>query len=303
MPHSSTHEARTGFVYALSAFVCWGLFPLYWKPLADVPALQILCHRIVWSALFVALILAVRGQWAWLPDALRDRRKLGLFAASSLLLSCNWLLYIWAVNNGRVVEASLGYFINPLFNVLLGRLVLGERLTRPQGAAVLLAAAGVAWLTLGVGSLPWVALTLAATFGGYGLLRKQAPLASLEGLALETFLIAPLALAGLLAFEWGGNGAFGHGPGWQSLLLAGGGVVTAVPLLLFAAGARRLKLATVGLIQYVGPTLQLLIGVWLFHEPFGGDRVLGFALIWAALLVYSGASVLTLWRERRLQAA
>lgn len=300
---TSRQETSRGVLYAVGAFFIWGLFPLYWKPLHDVPALQILCHRIVWSAVFVALILLLQRNWGWLADSVRDTRRLGIFALSSFLLSLNWLIYIWAVNDGRVVEASLGYFINPLVNVLLGRFFLGERLTRPQASAVGLATLGVAWITLGVGSLPWVALGLAGSFGVYGLLRKQASLPSLEGLALETFLMLPLAAAALLWFEANGNGGFGHLGLATDLLLVGGGIVTAIPLLLFASGARRLKLATVGLIQYLGPTIQLLLGVLLYQEPFGPERAVGFALIWSGLALYSGAGLLSYWKQRRLQQA
>ncbi|MEO9385474.1 EamA family transporter RarD [Chromobacterium phragmitis] len=301
MSSSSSAGDSRGVLYTVGAFICWGLFPLYWKPLHSVPALQILCHRIVWSALFVALVLTALRQWDGVTAALRRPRQLGVFALSSSVLSLNWLIYIWAVNAGHVVESSLGYFINPLVNVLLGRLVLSERLSRPQKLAVGLAGAGVAWLTFSAGSLPWIALSLAATFGLYGLLRKMAPLASLPGLALETFLMSPLALAALLWFEWRGEGAFGHADALSSTLLIGAGVVTAVPLLMFAAGARRLKLATVGLIQYIGPSIQLALGVLLFGEPFGVDRALGFALIWSALLLYSAVGVRDLWRGRRRQ--
>lgn len=289
-------------LYAIGAFFIWGLFPLYWKPLHQVPALQILCHRIVWSALFVAMILLYQRNWAWLGQALRDPRRVAVFAVSSLMLSLNWLIYIWAVNEGRVVEASLGYFINPLVNVLLGRLFLGERLTTPQATAVGLATLGVSWLTLAAGSVPWISLGLAATFGIYGLLRKKAPLPSLEGLALETFLMAPLAALALLWFGSRGQGAFMQQGTGTDLLLMGAGVVTAIPLLLFASGARRLKLATVGLIQYLGPTIQLMLGVLLYQEPFGSDRAIGFALIWLGLALYSGAGLRSYWQEKQQQA-
>ncbi|MDF0604351.1 EamA family transporter RarD [Neisseriaceae bacterium TC5R-5] len=293
----SPADSRRGVWLTATAFVCWGLFPLYWKPLQAIPAWQILSHRIIWSAVFLAGILCVRMQWAWLGKVMQQPRKYAVFAWSSSLLTLNWLLYIWAVNSGHIVEASLGYFITPLFNVLLGRWFLAERLSRGQLAAVGLAAAGVLWLTLSTRAFPWIALSLAATFAWYGLLRKRAPLASLEGLALETFLMAPLALAALLWFEWQGQAAFGHGSGWQTMLLMGAGVVTAVPLLLFAAGARRLRMATVGLLQYIGPSIQLLLGVWLFQESFGSARAIGFALIWLALLLYSAEG----WRQSRLR--
>ncbi|PXX46255.1 EamA family transporter RarD [Aquitalea magnusonii] len=298
----SRQDATRGVLFTFVAFVIWGLFPLYWKPLHHIPALQILCHRIVWSALFVAGILTVRHNWAWLGEAVRQPQKLAIFGLSSLMLSLNWLIYIWAVNAGHVVEASLGYFINPLFNVLLGRLFLAEKLTPIQRSAVLLAAAGVAWITWTSGTVPLIALSLAATFGLYGLLRKKAPLASLEGLALETFLMAPLALAALLWFQWQGQGAFLHEAVGSDVLLVGAGVVTAVPLLLFAAGARRLKLATVGLIQYIGPTIQLALGVWLFGEPFDSAKLLGFCLIWLALLLYSAAGLLSMRQQKRSAA-
>ena len=299
---NSQQETSRGVLYAIGAFFIWGIFPLYWKPLHDVPALQILCHRIVWSALFVAMILLWQRNWAWLGNALREPRRVAIFALSSLLLSGNWLIYIWAVNAGHVVEASLGYFINPLVNVLLGRLFLAERLNRAQAAAVLLAAVGVAWITFHAGALPWIALSLAATFGLYGLLRKKAPLPSLEGLALETFLLTPVAAAALLWFQWQGSAAFGQlGLGIDTLLV-GAGVVTAIPLLLFASGARRLKLATLGLIQYLGPTIQLGLGVWLFGEPFDQARAMGFALIWLALALYSGHGLLGYLKARRAAA-
>ncbi len=295
----SNQETRRGVLYAVSAFFIWGLFPLYWKPLAHVPALQILCHRAAGSAVFVPGILLIQRNWAWLGDSLRQPARLRVFALSSLLLSTNWLIYIWAVNENRVVEASLGYFINPLVNVLLGRVFLGERLTPAQASAVGLATLGVAWLTLSLGSVPWVALALAGSFGVYGLLRKRAPLPSLEGLALETYLIAPFALLALLILHWQGAGAFGQGSGLSDGLLMGAGVVTAIPLLLFASGARRLTLATLGLIQYIGPTMQLLLGVWLYHEPFGAVRAIGFGLIWAALALYSGHGLLAYWKASR----
>jgi chloramphenicol-sensitive protein RarD len=275
------------------------LFPLYWKPLEAIAPLQILCHRIIWSALFMALVLTCKSHWGWLGAFWRQPRKLAIFALSSCTLSLNWLLYIWAVNSGHVVESSLGYFINPLVNVLLGRLVLGERLGRAQQAAVGLAALGVAWMTLQLGSLPWISLGLALSFGLYGLLRKRAPLPAIEGLALETFLLGPVALLLLLWFEWHGVGRFGHMGRVDNLLLIGAGVVTSVPLLLFANGARRLKLATMGLIQYISPTLQLLLGVLLYHEAFDSTRAIGFAFIWGGLLVYTLASMHALLRPRQ----
>jgi len=276
-----------GLVYACLAFTLWGLFPLYFHQVAAVPALEIVLHRSVWSLLFVLVLLTAMRRWAWLGPTLRSPKRLGLFAISALLLSGNWLIYVWAVNNHHVVDASLGYFINPLVNVLLGYAVLHERLRRAQWAAVGLAALGVLWLTWQAGQLPWIALVLASSFGLYGLMRKTASLGALEGLALETMLLAPIALP-LLAW-WTVQGTSALSGGDASLIgwLVFAGPLTAVPLLLFAAGARRITLATLGLTQYIGPTLQFALGVWLYHEPFDSARFLGFALIWAALGVYS----------------
>ncbi|MGE5622682.1 MAG: EamA family transporter RarD [Bacillota bacterium] len=284
-----------GMLYAAAAYAAWGLFPVYFKALQAVAPMEILMHRMLWSLLFLAAIIAWRRQWAWLGEVMRRPKVLAGFVASALLLSSNWFIYIWAVNDGRVVDASLGYFINPLFNVLLGFLLLRERLRPVQWTAVALAAAGVAWLTWQGGQLPWVALTLAVTFGLYGLLRKTAALGALEGLALETLLLFPLALAYLIVLTVQGRNGFAHAPLPLQLLLAAAGPITAIPLLLFAAGARRIPLSVLGLLQYIGPTLQLLLGVWLYHEPFGGARLFGFALIWGALAVYSLESVWRAW--------
>jgi chloramphenicol-sensitive protein RarD len=291
-------ESTRGALYAVGAYCCWGLFPLYWKPLEQISPLEILCHRILWSAVFLLIVLGCKRHWSWLAPFARQPRKLVLFTASSLCLSLNWLLYIWAVNSGHIVESSLGYFINPLVNVLLGRLVLRERLGSLQKGAVVLAAIGVLWMTIQLGAFPWISLGLALTFGLYGLMRKQAPLPSLEGLALETFLLAPLAFAVLFLFAVHGETRFGHGSTIETMMLVGAGVVTAVPLLLFANGARRLKLATLGLIQYISPTLQLLLGVLIYHEAFDSARAVGFAFIWSGLAVYTLSSVRVLLKGR-----
>ncbi len=287
-----------GILYAASAYVLWGLFPLYFSHLSAVPATEVLVHRVVWSLVFVIAVLAWRRQWAWLAPTLRQPKVLGAFAASALLLSCNWLTYIWSVNHGHVVDASLGYFITPLVNVLLGYTVLHERPRRLQWAALALAMLGVLWLTVAAGQLPWIALVLAASFGGYGLLRKIAPLGALEGLSLETMLLALPALVAL-ALWWGrGPASFPSPDLATNLWLIGVGPLTAVPLLLFAAGARRISMTTLGLLQYIGPSIQFALGVWLFNEPFGGQRLIGFGLIWAALLVYSADG----WRTSRRTA-
>ena len=291
---------NTGILYAALAYAAWGLFPLYFRQLSGIDAFEIVLHRTVGSLVFVLLLLGVLHRWAWLPDTLRQRRAMAVFALSALLLSGNWLVYVWAVNNGHVVDSSLGYFITPLVNVLLGYMVLHERPRRMQWMAVGIAALGVLWLTARSGEVPWIALVLAGSFGVYGLLRKTAPLGSLEGLALETMLLAPIAVPLLAVWTWQGRTALVSADattlGW--LLLAG--PLTAVPLLLFAAGARRITLATLGLLQYIGPTLQFALGVWLFREPFEASRLIGFVLIWIALAIYSAES---LWVSRRAIAA
>ena len=278
---------NTGIVYAALAYLSWGLFPLYFRQVAAVPALEVVLHRTLWSLVFVLALLAVRRQWAWMREVLRQPRVLGAFALSALLLAANWLTYVWAVNNGHVVDASLGYFILPLVNVALGYVFLHERPRPGQWLAVTVAAAGVLWLTVLTGRLPWIALVLALSFGFYGLLRKVAVLGALEGLTLETVLLAPVTMAVLGVWAWQGQGALVQGDvatlGW--LVLAG--PVTAIPLLWFAAGARRIPLATMGILQYIAPSLQLALGVWLFHEAFDVSRLAGFVLIWAALLVYT----------------
>jgi chloramphenicol-sensitive protein RarD len=289
-----------GAAAAALAYCLWGIFPLYIKQVASVSPLEIVAQRSVWCLVFMLVLLAVLKRFAWLRDALRQPRTLAVFAASALLLSANWLIYVWAVNNGRVLDASLGYFINPLFNVLLGYLVLKERPRAGQWAAVALAALGVLWLTLGAGQLPWVALVLAASFGLYGLLRKTAPLGAIEGLTLETLVLAPLMAALMAWFIFSGTGRFTHGGAVLDAWLLLAGPFTAVPLLLFAYGARRVTLATLGLLQYLGPSIQFLLGVYVYHEPFEPARFVGFGLIWAALVVYSGEG---LWRLRRTPPA
>ena len=281
----------SGVLQASLAYGMWGLLPLYFHLVAAVSPLEIVLQRTLWSLAFVLVLLAVLQRWSWLRDIARRPRTLGTFALSALLLASNWLVYVWAVNHGRVLESSLGYFITPLLNVLLGYFVLHERPRRMQWVALAVAAAGVLWLAVFGGSLPWIGLVLAATFGTYGLMRKIAPLGAIEGFALETMLLAPLA-AGLLAWRAShGDSAFGGEPALLGLL-ALSGPLTALPLLLFAAGARRIPLTTLGVLQYIGPTIQFALGVWLFHEPFGGPRLAGFLLIWLALVVYTGESLL-----------
>lgn len=277
-----------GLLYGAGAYALWGLLPLYWRALRHVPAGEILAHRVVWAvALTLALVALRRGGWTWLREAVRTPRTLATFLLSALLLSFNWLLYIWAVNAEHVVETSLGYFINPLVSVLLGTLFLGERLRAGQILAVLCAFGGVLYLTVQLGTPPWIALGLAFSFGLYGLLRKTATLGSLEGLTFETLLMLPAALLYLGWLEAAGQAAFPHAGLATSLLLIAAGAVTAAPLLLFAAGARRVTLTTIGILQYIAPSIQLTIGVALFGEQLTATRLVGFCLVWAALLIYT----------------
>lgn len=289
-----------GIAYAALAYLCWGLFPLYFKQLSAVPALEVVAHRTLWSLAFVALLLTLLRRWTWAGPVLRQPRVLGLFLLSAGLLLANSLTYVWAVQHGHVLEASLGYFINPLVNVALGFVLLQERPRPVQWLAVGLAGFGVLWLTWQTGSLPWVALVLALSFGFYGLVRKIAPLGAMEGLALETLLIAPLAAAALGLWTVQGHGAFAQGDTHQLAWLLMAGPLTAVPLLLFAAGARRIPLTTLGLVQYISPSMQFFLGVWLFKEPLAPARLVAFACIWAALAIYSAEG---LWMGRRAMVA
>jgi chloramphenicol-sensitive protein RarD len=261
------------------------LFPLFWQLLADVPALQLLAHRAVWCAVAVWLLLLVRGDMSWLRGL--TPRLLGLLAAGGVLISVNWGVYVWAVVSGHVIDTSLGYFITPLVSVVIAVGILGERLQRLQQVAVVLAAAGVLYLAWQLRAPPWIALALALSFGTYGLVRKLAPFDSLHGLAIESGVMLPPALLYLLWCEHGGQGAFLHGHWRDDLLLIAGGPVTAVPLVLFAYGAQRVSMLALGIMQYVAPSVALLLGIWVFHEPFGGARQVAFGSIWAALALFS----------------
>jgi chloramphenicol-sensitive protein RarD len=291
-----------GVWYAVVCYGLWGFFPFYWKVLHLVPAGQILAHRILWSFLFVVLVVAARKEWTRLRDSL-NRRTVLIYTAASVLLSVNWLTYIWSVNSGFIIESSLGYFINPLVNVLLGVLFMGERLRPMQWAPVGLAAAGVIYLTASYGSLPWISLVLAFSFGLYGLVKKAAPLGALHGITLETGLLCLPALGYLLLVEGQGAGAFGHVGALETFMLAFSGVVTAIPLLLFAGSARRIPLSMMGIIQYISPTLQFLIGIWAFNEAFSGAKLVGFVIIWLALLLYSVEGLMERRRVMHAQAA
>ena len=285
--HHERKQAATGALAATGAFLLWGVLPIYWKFLPMVAPVEVIAHRIVWSLVFLLVVLRMRGRLGQFRAALVDPRQLALYGVSGGLLAVNWLTYIYAVQTNRIVDASLGYFLVPLCNVALGFVVLRERLRPLQWAAVALAAVGVAVQLARVGRLPWIALVLAGSFAIYGLLRKRGPLGPLTGLGVETALLAPLALGFLLWRGWSGAGAFGSVGGFEHGLLLACGVVTAVPLLWFAVAARSLSMVSLGLFQYLAPSVQLLIGVALYAEPFGGARAGSFALIWAGLAVYS----------------
>ena len=295
-------NARRGFVAAVTAFAIWGAFPLYLRLLRGVPPLEIMAHRVVWCCAFVLGWLALRGELGLLAAPLRTPSVRRRLLASALLVSVNWLTFVWAVSAGRTLEASLGYFINPLVNVLLGVVLLSERLTRRQWCAVAIAALGVAWLTLQAGKPPWIALVLALTFATYGLIRKLVAVEAVLGLAAETVLLAPLAI-GYLTFVALAQRAAPGGGVLTGGLLVFSGVVTAVPLALFSVGARRIPYSTLGLIQYLGPSLQFAIGVFVFEEPMAPARLVGFCLIWLALGLYVSDVFFSARRTRSAEQA
>lgn len=279
-------ESRAGLFYGLSAFLIWGLVPLYFSLLRRVSALEIIAHRVLWSVVLLSLLLRLsRGFDAFRALARAPRRVAGL-ALSAALVTGNWLTFVWAVNAGRVLETSLGYFITPQVNILLGFVFLGERLRPAQWLAVALAVAGVANQVALLGQLPWISLVLAATFGSYGLLRKRIAIDPLTGLFVETLLAAPAAIAYLVFLSATGQLVFGHAGRGLDLLLVLLGVVTAVPLMCFAAGAQRLRLVTIGFLQYLAPTMTFLLAVFVYGEPLGWARGLTFVFIWAGIIIY-----------------
>jgi chloramphenicol-sensitive protein RarD len=285
-----------GLLAATAAFVIWGAFPLYLKPIHDLSALQIIAHRIVWACVLVVIWLGMRGELGSLRRLFSNPTILSRLVLSAILVTVNWTGYVWAVGHGRVLEGSLGYFINPLANVLLGVMFLRERLNIAQWTAVGIAAAAVLYIGVAAGATPWIALTVAASFSLYGLVRKVIHVEALEGLAVETLVLMPFALGYLIWCEVNGTAVFGHSSAAVNALLVGCGAITAVPLFLFALGTRLIPYSTVGLILYITPSLQLLCGIYLYHEPFAGARALGFAVIWLALLIYAGDGV---WRAHR----
>ncbi|SNS12245.1 chloramphenicol-sensitive protein RarD [Sphingomonas laterariae] len=289
-PASPADDARRGVILAFAAYLMWGLLPLYLKQMMHVPALQIVAHRLVWSLLLLIVVVTLLGRWKGIGAALRTRGTFGMLMLSATFICFNWLIYTWAVLNGHVLEASLGYFINPLVNVALGMIFLKEQLRRVQGVAVALAALGVAVMAFAQGGAVWISLTLALSFGLYGLVRKVISIDALGGLTVETALLAPLAIAFLGWTTLQGDNRFGIDRA-TDLFLIGGGVVTALPLLLFAAAARKLRYATIGLIQYLAPTLVFFQGVLLFGEALTTVHIITFGLIWTGLLIYAADSL------------
>jgi chloramphenicol-sensitive protein RarD len=280
-------RTRSGALLGAGAYFLWGLFPLYWPLLEPAGALEVLAHRVVWSLLLVAALLVASRRTAAVVAVLRDRRRLLLVSTAALLLSVNWFTYIYGVTHDHVVETSLGYFINPIVTVLLGVVVLGERLRRWQWTAVAVATTAVLVLSVQNGRPPWIAFVLAVSFAFYGLLKKTAGVGAVEGLAVETAVVAPLAVGWLAWLAASGDLVFGTEGAGHAGLLVGAGLVTAVPLLLFGAAATRVPLTTLGLLQYLAPTLQFLLGVLVYDEPLPALRLAGFVLVWVALAVFS----------------
>lgn len=296
-PDHTEAAGRSGALAATICYFIWGLVPLYWRQLAAVDALELIAHRHVWSlALLLAIVAAQRGFGA-VGAALNSPRAIAINVLSALLLTGNWLVYVWAVNRGHVIETSLGYFLVPLVNVASGRFVLHEHLRRAQWIAISIAATGVVLMIFQLGRPPWIALALAGTWGGYSLMRKKSPLPAVTGLTVETLLLAPLAIAFLLWQHHTGAGALGRVDAGTSILVLSAGVITAIPLLLFAYGARRIRLSTLGLLQYLTPSVQLILGIWVFHEPFSRSRVFSFGFIWAALALYTADNVFAQRRQ------
>ncbi|MBA2897932.1 EamA family transporter RarD [Nonomuraea soli] len=295
-------DYRRGVLFGIAAYAMWGLFPLYWPLLKPSEPLEILAHRMAWSLVAVVAILAVRRHWSWFRELVKQPKTMGLLALAAVLVSLNWLTYIYAVNSGQVVESALGYFINPLVSVLFGVLLLKERLRSLQWVAVGFGALAVVVLAVGYGRPPWIALILAMSFGVYGLVKKKANVGAAESLTVETLVLLAPALAYLVYLETQGTATFGHSTPWHALLLAGAGVITAVPLLCFTSAAIRVPLSTIGLLQYIAPVLQFLVGVLIAQETMPVSRWLGFSIVWLALAIFSYDSLRTARRARKALA-
>jgi chloramphenicol-sensitive protein RarD len=284
---------NSGVLYALAAYLLWGLLPLYLHLLGSISTLEILAHRIAWSLVTVAILLVGLRRLDWIREAMRRPSVIGRFVITAMLITINWTVYIWSINNGHVIDSSLGYFINPLVNVLLGALLFHERLRIGQTVAVAIAGVAVLWLTWQAHAIPWIGLTLAVSFALYGLLRKTAQLGALEGFTVEAAVLTPIAVGYLFWLQAHGELGFENAPWSMRLLLILAGPVTTVPLLLFAAGARRIPFYLLGLLQYLAPTLQWLTGIFIFQEPFDPHKAIGFGLIWLALVIFAAESLAT----------
>ncbi len=293
---------KRGVLLAVGAYGCWGLVPLFWKLLKQVPAPQLLAHRIAWSFLILLIIVLLKGKWKSFRKEALLKRKLRIYLLAAILITINWLTYVWAVNAGHIVEASLGYFINPLLSMLFGVVFFRERLRLWQWIPVSLAALGVLYLTFSLGSLPWIALTLATSFAFYGVIKKIAPLGSLFGLMLETSILVIPATLYLYFVNSAGNGAFLHEGAEINLLLIGAGVITAFPLLMFASAAQQIPLSLIGILQFISPTLTFLTGVFIYGEQFSHVQLIGYGMVWTALIIF-GFESFSAWRARSVTIA
>lgn len=300
-PPSQNEDSVSGFFFALTAYVFWGFLPIYMKALSHIPAVEVVAHRILWSLPIALIVIVWLGRTQDLRQAIRTPRTLMMGAATAALISVNWGIYVWAIGAGFALEAALGYYINPLFSVLLGRILLNEQLTKAQWAAVCLAAAAVLLLTFEAGRLPYVALGLTVSWGFYAYLKKSLPIGPNQGFTLEVMLLAPAALMYLVWLQANGTASFLSAGLSNDLLLLGTGVVTAIPLMIYANGAKRLRLSTIAMMQYISPTMIFLIAVFVFGEPFGTARLIAFPMIWAALVIFT-VSMLNA-RRRRLQSS
>ena len=290
-------KANSGLAYALAAFLMWGLFPLYFHVLADVPSGEVLAHRVIGSAVLLAAWAAYSGGLGKILSELRNPRRLAFYTVTTILISANWWIFIWAIQVGRTLEASLGYYINPLVNVMLGVIFLAERPSRRQWLAIAIAAGGVIWLVATQGVIPWVSLALALTFGSYALIRKMAGFDAMLGLTIETLLLAPIAVAALAWWAFSGQLAFAHQGRSTDLLLLAAGLVTVLPLICFLEAGLRLKMATLGIVQYITPSMQFILAIFVFHEHFDSARSITFVCIWLALAIYTADAL----RQHRMR--
>jgi chloramphenicol-sensitive protein RarD len=301
-PQAATDHARAGLAFGLLAYGLWGVLPIYFKQIAQVPAINIVAHRVIWSLLFLMVLLAVTSGWRQVRDGIRSSRTVLLLLTTSVLIAINWLLYVYAVTSGHILAGSLGYYLNPLMNIVLGRFILKERLTGLQWAAVAIAAAGVSVLAAGAGTTLWISLTLCVTFSTYGLLRKIAQVDAIAGLSIETAILFPVALVWLAIGAAGAQPVFGANA-TEAWLLGLAGIVSTTPLLLFTAAARRLRYSTLGMLQFLAPTLQFLLAVALYEEAFTSAHAIAFGAIWMALILYTTSLIRDFRAQRRAAAA